>query len=112
VKDVLKGDKSLEGKKILLIDPYFTFNDSVIRYDKSLYPVLPGREYIIPIEVVPASTMTNIVVKCGSKSYIYAEAPQEITEEAPIYKIKDYVARYLYGPDGHVYNLAGGRNLR
>ena len=21
------------------------------------------------------------------------------------------MARYLYGPDGHVYNLAGGRNL-
>jgi len=111
VKEVLKGDKSLEGKKILLIDPYFTFNGSVIRYDKSLYSVLPGRVYIMPIEVVPASTMANIVVKCRNKSYIYAEAPQEITEKAPIYKIKDYVARYLYGLDGHVYNLAGGRNL-
>ena len=70
VKEVLKGDKSLEEKKILLIDPYFTFNGSVIRYDKSLYPVLPGREYTISIEVVPASIMTNIVVKCGTNAYI------------------------------------------
>ena len=42
VKEVLRSDKSLEEKKILLIDPYFTFNGSVIRYDKSLYPYSLG----------------------------------------------------------------------
>ncbi len=105
VLDVIWGNQSLLGETVVLYLPVvMSIDGKIIHYCPHIYPILPEREYVVPIGGVPKGISASIVYLCNGTAYVYGR--DHVNAKIKVYMVRDYFTIYYIGCDGKVYNLA------